>query len=74
MSEKKESDFKNDATEAAQPDERVVMQFIMKKDGQMIVESPVLGDKLACYGIIEHAKDIVRAMHTPKPRLFTRGH
>ncbi len=59
-------EIKNDANEDAQPKETVAMQLVMTIDGQLKVMSPFLQDKMACYGLLELAKDAVKALHEPK--------
>jgi hypothetical protein len=56
----------DDANEAAQPDSKVVFQIILHKNGEMSINSSLLGDKLAMYGLLEAAKDLVREAHKPK--------
>lgn len=48
------------------PKETVAFQIIMTNDGQLKIFSPFLQDKMACYGILELAKEAVRDMHQPK--------
>ncbi len=59
-------EIKNETNEAGQPDERVVMQLILTKEGQLKVVSTFIGDKMACYGLLEVAKDAIRELHAPK--------
>ncbi len=56
----------NDMNEQAQPDETTVLSLALTKDGQLKVSGVLLGDKTACYGLLEAAKDLVREMHQPK--------
>lgn len=56
----------DEANEQAQPEETVVFQIVLTKDGGMKVQGPMLADRTACYGLLETAKDMVRDMHTPK--------
>lgn len=50
-----ESNEVNDVNE-----ERIVMQILITKDGQLKVVSSLMQDKTACYGILETAKDLIR--------------
>lgn len=47
-------------------EDKIVMQIILTKDGQLKVISPVLQDKTACYGLLEQAKDAIREAHSPR--------
>ena len=58
--------MQNEANEQAQPTEQVVMQIILTKECGVKVVSGLLGDKMACYGLLEVAKDAVREAHAPK--------
>lgn len=46
--------------------ETIAIQIILMSDGQIKVVGPLLGDKTACYGLLELAKDAIRELHTPK--------
>jgi len=46
--------------------ETIAMQLIMTTDGQLKVVSPFLNDKMACYGLLELAKDAIKDLHAPK--------
>lgn len=59
-------EIKNETNAAGQPDERIVMQIMMTKEGQLKVVSPIIADKAACYGILELAKDAIREAHKPQ--------
>ena len=48
------------------PEETIVMNIILTRDGHVKLMGPLLADKTACYGILETAKDIVRDIHSPK--------
>lgn len=56
----------NDMNETAQPEETVVLQIILTKNGAVKIQGPMLVDRTACYGLLETAKDMVREMHAPK--------
>lgn len=55
----------NEGNEQAQPDQTVMFQIVINKDGNVGIAGPILADKTACYGLIETAKDILRDMHKP---------
>lgn len=57
--------MENESNEQAQPEQTVMLQIIIDKNGNLGVGGPVLADKTACYGLLESAKDIVRDMHKP---------
>ena len=59
-------EIKNDANEATQPKESVALQIIITLDGSIKLSGPILGDRMAAYGILEIAKDMVHEMHSPK--------
>lgn len=56
----------NEKNLEGQPEEKVVMEIIITKDGQVRVKSPILGDKAACYGILQVAQDAIREFHKPQ--------
>lgn len=56
----------NDANEQAQPEQTVMFQIVIDKNGNIGVNGIALSDKSLCYGLIETAKDIIREMHQPK--------
>lgn len=58
--------MENEANEKAQGDESVALQIILTKDGGVRIQGPVLADRMASYGLLEIAKDMIREMHTPK--------
>jgi len=59
----------NDANEAAQPEEKVVMQIMITKDGQVKVAG-MINDKIAAFGILEVAKECITAYHeAAKPKI-----
>lgn len=57
------SEIKNETNQDGQPEERVVMQIILTKDGSMKVNSAVLMDEMACFGILEKAKQTIIEHH-----------
>ncbi len=56
----------NEANEAAQPEETIIMQIFVTRNGEMKIQSPLMNDKMALYGILETAKDAIRELHAPK--------
>lgn len=58
--------MENEANEKAQPQQTVMFQIVIDKNGNLGVGGPILADKTACYGLLESAKDIIRDMHQPK--------
>lgn len=56
----------DDANKEAQPKESVALQIIITLEGSIKISGPILGDRMAAYGLLETAKDMVREMHTPK--------
>lgn len=56
----------NEANAEGQPEEQIVMQIYLSRDGQLRVKTPILNDKTACYGILELAKDAIRDAHKPQ--------
>lgn len=56
----------NDKNAEGQPEERVVMQLTIDKEGNLKVYSPMLGDKTAMYGLLEVARDAIQDLHKPK--------
>lgn len=56
----------NDADEKAQPEQTIMFQIAISKDGQVGIGGLACGDKAMAYGLMEVAKDILRDMHTPK--------
>ena len=56
----------NQPVEETQPEAKVVMQLILTREGKLIVTGQVLQDKVACYGLLEAAKDEIRKLHEPK--------
>lgn len=49
-------DIKNETNADGQPDEKVVMQIILTKEGLLKVGGVVASDKIAALGILEMAK------------------
>ena len=49
--------------ETNEPTERVVLTISINKDGQLKVETSLLADKAACYGILEIAKELISDAH-----------
>ncbi len=59
-------EIKNEANEAAQPEETIIVQISINKNSEIKVTSPLMSDKMALYGILETAKDAIREVHAPK--------
>ena len=55
----------DEATQEAQT-EKVVIQISLTPDGQVRFQSSLMADKIALYGLLELAKDLVREAHAPK--------
>lgn len=49
-------EIKNETSAEGQPDERIVMQLILTKDGQLKVGGPGCTDKIMALGLLELAK------------------
>lgn len=58
-----------EANKDGQPEEQVMLQIIMRVDGQMRVVGPLVSDEVACYGILEKAKQMVAQLHN-KPQIL----
>lgn len=63
----------NESNEAGQPDSKTVFEIVLNKDGGMSINCAFLHDKLAIYGLLEAAKDLVREAHKPKIQPVTNG-
>lgn len=56
----------NDKNESGQPEQTIMFQIAIDKNGNVGIGGPVLANKTACCGLLETAKDMVRDMHQPK--------
>ena len=50
----------------AQPEEKIVMQIILTRGGQVKVQGGIIADKIAAYGLLQCAIEEVRKFNEPK--------
>lgn len=58
-----EEEVRNDAPAEAQPEWTPLITVLINKTGAIKVESRVLHDKAACYGLLEVARDAIQDAH-----------
>lgn len=63
----------DEANKDGQPKETVMLQIILNVDGQMRVAGPVVSDEVACYGLLEKAKQMVAALHNQPKVIKPQG-
>lgn len=56
-------EIKNE-TGIEQPDKKVIMTISITKEGALMVETPLMQDEAACYGVLEVAKRLIAKQHT----------
>ena len=49
-----------------QPDEKIVMQIILTRSGQVKVQGGIIADKIAAYGLLQCAIEEIRKHNEPK--------
>lgn len=56
----------NEKPAEAQPEEKIVMQIILTRSGQVKVQGGIIADKIASYGLLQCAIEEIRKYNEPK--------
>lgn len=64
-----ETPQENKPAEVEEPEQKLMLQIFLTRQGQLLVNSVFLKDKILCYGLLELAKETIQDASKEKPRI-----